>query len=132
MFLIPVYFSANLFALRAYTMEELYVYIGSSGLYQLLVFFALLPFGLYRGLDIASQNTLYGVPNHWCMLPYLTNFSLDEQHELARSGLSEDCVYYEFITTNGAVNQTATTECQSWYYADDVFERTAVTEVLYL
>ena len=64
-------------------MEEIYVHIGSSGLYQMLVFFALLPFGLYSGLDIAPQNALYGEPTHWCRVPYLQNLTVKEQMELA-------------------------------------------------
>ena len=114
-------------------MEEIYVHIGSSGLYQMLVFFALLPFGLYSGLDIASQNVLYGEPTHWCRVPYLQNFTAKEQMELAipvdgETGQPAECVYYDATITNGT-NQTAISECQSWYYTEDVFLRTAVTEV---
>ena len=114
-------------------MEEIYVHIGSSGLYQMLVFFALLPFGLYSGLDIASQNVLYGEPTHWCRVPYLQNFTVKEQMELAipvdgETELPAECVYYDADITNGT-NQTGLSECQSWYYTEDVFLRTAVTEV---
>ena len=99
----------------------------------MLVFFALLPFGLYSGLDIASQNVLDGEPTHWCRVPYLQNFTVKEQMELAipvdgEKGLPAECIYYDTAITNGT-NQTGISECHSWFYTDEVFLRTAVTEV---
>ena len=117
-------------------MEEIYVHIGSFGLYQMLVFFALLPFGLYSGLDIASQNVLYGEPTHWCRVPYLQNLTAKEQRDLAipvdeETGQPAECVYYDAVITNWTTNQAVISECESWFYTEDVFLRTAVTEVCF-
>ena len=115
-------------------MEEIYVYIGNSGAYQMLIFCALLPFGLYSGLDIASQNVLYGVPDHWCRVPYLSNYTPEEQREMAipvdeTTGKHESCVFYEVTNSSGINYSVSVAKCSSWFYDDGVFSSSAVTEV---
>lgn len=59
-------------------LESVLSHVGSMGLYQKLLFVAMMPFGIFFAFTYCVQMFIVATPqNHWCRIPALANLSME-------------------------------------------------------
>ncbi|CAB3221118.1 unnamed protein product [Arctia plantaginis] len=92
-------------------LESVLSHVGSMGLYQKLLFVAMMPFGIFYAFVYCVQMFIVATPqNHWCRVPALANLSMEWRKNLSApvtsSGEIERCM--TFVTNWTYVLETMT------------------------
>ena len=119
--------------------------VGSFGLFQKYYIVLLGLTGIPMGAMSLANVFIAGLPQFWCYIPELGNFTREEQQEISSpwigSGEKDSCnvydvdygsldysvanySYFKHLHTN-----TSLRRCTEWMYDDSVFSYTTVTRV---
>ena len=129
-------------------------YIGEFGRYQWFVLFVLCYEWMISVFVALNATFVAGVPDHWCHITDNVNISTCTQNQIKKNLLPKEeregiiqhsqCERYDYelqnvsfgctgIGNNIGVNgssQLPTIECNKWFYDNEIYYNTIVTEVI--
>ena len=63
--------------------DEILTHIGGWGRFQYMLTLIYFPFNIFLGYILLSPILTLYTPDHWCLIPELSNFTLEERKSLA-------------------------------------------------